>query len=230
MNTCGECVWLNVKDKNTSCADIGITPKSQICKHFDAIKPRLIQLKTLVNNIDTKPNNPNWLDNFNASQAFLICIGAGPWKIKRRTFIQTQAVSKLGKRDLLEVENEDFGFPLEWQKQKVNAMINYLKTYKITMEYFTKFIADMKDPAQLLYEVTKTKGRAKVLDLFVRDYIKASAFPIDRWVARKLEENNFPQHEHYMIELCNMAGLDASNVARLFVDSSQFSGNSVIKL
>jgi len=98
------------------------------------------------------------------------------------------------------------------------------------MQYFTSFLTNMHNPAKMLYEITNTKGRAKVLDLFVRDYLKAPAFPIDRWVARKLKEQNLPQNEKYMINLCNLAGLDVNHVARIFVSSGNFTGNPLIKL
>ena len=175
--------------------------------------------------------NWNWLDKCNPSQAFLICIGAGPWRIERRMKIQTQAVKALDNRDLADIDDVGtFDFPLNWQNQKVQAVINYLRAYKISMTHFTNFMADMKNPAEMLYEITKTRGRAKVLDLFARDYLKAVSFPIDRWVKRILEANNLPVNEAFMIELCNKAGLDPRYVARALVNNSGFSGNSKIEL
>lgn len=233
MNTCKNCIWLNVKNKTSSCADKGVTEASSICKHFDSAEERIIQIRTLVKEtnkfIDDK--TWNWLDNFTPSEAFLVCLGAGPWKIKRRTLIQQQAVKALNKKDLSQVRDINiFKYPLKWQNDKVAAMIDYLQRYKITMTWFAEFITHIKNPTKLLYEVTNTKGRAKVLDLFIRDYIKAPSFPIDRWVARALKDNDLPLHENYLIELCNKAGLDPRIVARHFISGSKFTGNGEIKV
>lgn len=192
------------------------------------------KLKTFIDNIEQnniKIDDGSWLDHLKASQAFLVCLGAGPWKIKRRTFIQTQALQILGDRDLVNVDvNETFGFPLEWQRSKIKYIIQYLQHHSWTMDQFIISLKDMTHPVKILYDITHTKNRAKVLDLFVRDYLKLPAFPIDRWVARRLREYNLPQNENYMIELCNIAKLDASYVARAFVSSGNFTGNPIIKL
>ncbi len=232
MNTCKECIWLNVKDKNSSCADEGITGESPICKYFDPAEQRIIQIRELVKETNDLIDDKrwNWLDDFTASEAFLVCLGAGPWKIKRRTLIQQQAVSALNKRDLSQVDDVSiFQYPLKWQNEKAAAMIDYLKRYKITMTWFVGFISGMREPTKMLYEITKTKGRAKVLDLFIRDYLKAPSFPIDRWVARALKKHSLPLHENYLIELCNKAALDPRLVARQLVDDSGFTGNGKIK-
>lgn len=191
------------------------------------------KLKNLVQKIEssTTIDDGTWLDHLNASQAFLVCIGAGPWKINRRNLIQKQAVDALGDKDLSQVEDvKIFKYPLDWQNQKVGTMMDYLQRYKINMRWFAKWIDGMPDPIKMLYDITKTKHRAKVLDLFVRDYIKSPSFPIDRHVEKVLEENGFPVNERYMIELCNKAGLNVCHVARVFVaGTGKFSGNGLIK-
>lgn len=192
----------------------------------------ITRLKELVKQLEqgNKIDNGTWLDHLNPSQAFLTCLGAGPWKIMRRTIIQKGAVEALGPLDLSEVDDISiFKFPLDWQNEKVFAMTDYLRRYLVTMTWFTKFISGMREPNKMLYEVTKTKGRAKVLDLFVRDYLKLPSFPIDRHVERILKRNNFPVNERYMMELCEKAGLDAPHVARVLVSGSgSFSGNGKV--
>lgn len=173
-----------------------------------------------------------WLDHLNASQAFLTCIGAGPWKIQRRSLIQKGAVSALKDKDLSQIEDvRIFGFPLDWQNEKTALMIDHLKTHNTEMAPFSASLSSVADPRKTLYEITQTKGRAKVLDLFIRDYLKLSSFPIDRHVERLLKDNNFPVNENYMTTLCKEAGLDACHVARLFLSASgKFSGNGEIKV
>jgi hypothetical protein len=191
-------------------------------------KSQIVKLQTLVAKLEksVEVKNINWLDKYNASQALLICIGAGPWRIERRTLIQKQAVDILGDRDLSEANtNETFNYPLLWQRQKIAAIIAHLKRNNLTMDAYIKSIID-HEPIKQLYQITNTKTRAKVLDLYGRDYLKVISFPIDRWVKRVLEENKFLVNEGYMIELCKAAGLEAGKTNRLFVGSEGFSGNA----
>jgi hypothetical protein len=194
------------------------------------VMSEVTKLKTLIQKIEATSaiDDGTWLDHLNASQAFVTCLGAGPWKIARRTLIQKEAVESLGGLDLSQVITP-YRFPLEWQNEKLDAMIDYLKRYLVTMSWFAKFLSGMNEPTKMLYEITKTKGRAKVLDLFVRDYLKLPSFPIDRHVERVLKENGFPVNEKHMIGLCEEAGLNVSHVARAFVaGSGKFTGNGKI--
>jgi len=192
----------------------------------------IIKLKKLVQDIEAISiiDDGTWLDHLNPSQAFLTCIGAGPWKVMRRNLIQKQAVDALGNKDLCEINDINiFSFPLQWQNQKVAALIDHLNHTSSTMCWFVKTLKNIPHPTGILYSVTKTKGRAKVLDLFVRDYLKLPSFPIDRHVERVLKENGFPVNEKYMIDLCKQAELDPSHVARAFVNrSGRFTGNGKI--
>jgi len=192
----------------------------------------IIKLKVLVRYVEnnSKIDDGTWLDHLNPSQAFLTCLGAGPWKIARRTLIQKEAIHALGDRDLTQINDiKIFRFPLDWQNKKIAAIIDYLQRYKISMSWFVRFIADMNEPAKILYDVTQTSGRAKVLDLFIRDYLKLPSFPIDRHVERELRRNGFPVSEKYMINLCKEAELDVSYVARVFVSAAgKFTGNGKI--
>ena len=190
------------------------------------------KLKNIVYTLEQKfiIDDGTWLDHLNPSQAFLTCIGAGPWKIKRRTSIQKAAVLALGLRDLSEIKDVSiFNYPLNWQNQKVKDLIKYLNYFSYNMNDFATVLKNSLNPLDLLYSSTNTKGRAKVLDLFARDYLKISSFPIDRHVKRILKENGFPINEKYMINLCKEADLNASYVARVFVSGSgKFTGNGKI--
>jgi len=191
------------------------------------------RLKNLIQQIESKYqiDDGTWLDHLNASQAFLVCIGAGPWKINRRSLIQHGAIKALEDKDLSQVDNvKIFNYPLDWQVQKTADMIDYLQRYKITMRWFANWVAGFPNPVKMLYDITKTRGRAKVLDLYARDYLKVTSFPIDRHVERILKENGFPINEQYMINLCKDAGLNVSHVARAFVaGTGKFTGNGTIK-
>ena len=46
----------------------------------------------------------DWLDGRSYSDAFVICLAAGPWRILRRTKIQQEALNKLNGRDLLDID------------------------------------------------------------------------------------------------------------------------------
>ena len=71
----------------------------------------------------------NWLRGRSYSDAFVICVGAGPWKLGRRKAIQGQALRILDGRYLIwlthdEIENM---YPLRWQQEFVkNAVQNLL--------------------------------------------------------------------------------------------------------
>lgn len=58
-----------------------------------------------------------------------------------------------------------------------------------------------------------SKG-TKVLWLFIRDFLKLPAFPIDRHVRRKLKEYKLPIDPIYIIGLCQKAGIDSNALNR----------------
>lgn len=151
-----------------------------------------------------------WLKAMTATQAFVVCVGAGPWKINRRRKIQRDALAIVGQRDLSEAVPY---YPLTWQTNMVWMMRTFLAVNNTTM---TAFCASLKDPKELYAAAGCPKG-TKVLSLFVRDYLGLPAFPVDRHVRRVLKEFNLPRTEDELVALCQATDYDPSKVASLLV-------------
>ncbi len=174
----------------------------------------------------------DWLNGRNFSDAFVISIGAGPWRRERRAKIQQEALNFLRSRDLFDVEicdGMDFVpehiiikcYPLDWQNKYLYNMIKYLQENNITMdEYCNNLIdgspvSDKYDPhiREFLYQACGNPKGIKVLSLFCRDALDIPSFPIDRHVRRYLKEQNLPTNEREMVDLCFSANLDPNLVA-----------------
>lgn len=179
-----------------------------ITKRIVKLNHNVEAIKELSKSLDTTPFS--WLNGRNYSDAFVICVGAGPWKFQRRKTIQKLALDKLSGRDLSNLDSIDW-YPLEWQNNFVNNMIFYLKDNNYTME---KFCSSISSRYQIYKAVNgiSYKG-SKVLSLFCRDALKIPAFPIDRHVRRLLLHRNLPDNEEDMINLCNLAKLNANKMA-----------------
>jgi len=155
-----------------------------------------------------------WLKSMTATQAFVVCVGAGPWKIGRRRKIQMEALNRIGPHDLFKPTLGFLGsYPLTWQNSMVQHLHEYLQEQRKTM---TDFCASLKDPKALYAAAGCPKG-TKVLSLFVRDYLGLPAFPVDRHVRRVLKEFNLPCKEDELVALCDSMDYDASKVASLLV-------------
>lgn len=174
------------------------------------------KLQTLAERFSHVEKEDTWLDNLNASEAFVACIGAGPWKLPRRIFIQRSAIENLRGRDLSEVSDlEPLGwFPLDWQFSKTTNMVKWLRNAEWTMWRLCRRLENHGNPIQSLKTITKTKGRAKVLDLFIRDYLKCPAFPIDRHVASVLKQEGLPLNEWELIQACHHVGIKPQHLSK----------------
>lgn len=158
-----------------------------------------------------------WLKGRSYSDAFVICVGAGPWKIRRRKQIQGMALDALNGRDLSLVEDVDW-YPLSWQNKYVNTLAKNLREEHRDMEKFCEQIKLYRKCARhLLYEFADVPKGSKVLSLFCRDSLNVQAFPIDRHVKAKLEELGLPVDEEEMIKICEKAKLNPKKVATAFV-------------
>lgn len=155
-----------------------------------------------------------WLQGRSYSEAFVICIGAGPWKYNRRKTIQGQALERLGGRDLLDIilEEDDDWYPLKWQNDFLFTTVRSL--LKINGPTFQGFCSDLAPEYALsnIRKLARTKN-AKVISLFCRDALQVPSFPIDRHVRRKLKELELPTDEDTMIKICTDVGIDPRLVA-----------------
>lgn len=161
----------------------------------------------------------DWLRGRSVSEAFVICLGAGPWKFGRRKNIQGQALEKLNGRDISEISIEEARefYPLEWQNNFLLIAARALREYNMTFDkYCQEAMEDPEFALAYIRSLVATK-EAKVISLFCRDGLGAPSFPIDRHVKRKLQELNLPTDEDSMIEVCEKAGIDPRIAAVTFV-------------
>jgi len=161
------------------------------------------------------------------NRAFLICVGAGPWKVNRRRKVQQKALDWLGDRDLRDTNCQhlvDFDvYPFDWQNWMIYNMTYSLRSKNIKFsEQCSKWEKNRnswndkwKENIKEFFDMCgTTKNGTKVLWMFVRDYLQFPAFPIDRWIKRALEEHNLPQNSWYITEACIEAGVDPNRLNR----------------
>ncbi len=170
----------------------------------------------------------DWLPP-DCSKAFVICIGAGPWKLGRRTKVQGDALKELDDRDLFNIDTLN-SYPFSWQKKAVRTMAQSLRDSSMTMNFFCDGIRKLAEidgniALRAFYGATGCPMGTKVISLFCRDALKIPSFPIDRHVRRVLEKHELPVKESELLELCNAAGLDPRVVATAFVRSGLDRGN-----
>lgn len=162
----------------------------------------------------------DWLPR-DFSQAFVVCVGAGPWKIDRRLKVQKEALAKLNGRSLEQLTSEEIEdwYPLEWQNQFVQKMVRHLHTTKRTMDEFCHSIrvAANRNPLVGLSLYYQSIGaQSKVLSLFARDALRIAAFPIDRHVERWLKKYKLPVDEIKLLKLCVKADINPRIAATAF--------------
>jgi len=167
----------------------------------------------------TQAKHFNWLQGRTYSEAFVICLGAGPWKFERRKKIQGEALVKLNKRDISCLSDSQVQkmFPLKWQVKFLSAAIKNLPIGTSFNSWCANLVKNPNSARYQLLTLTKASNNAKVISLFCRDALKIPSFPIDRHVKRKLIELNLPTDEDAMITLCQSCKLNPRDVAVLFV-------------
>ncbi len=161
----------------------------------------------------------DWLRGRSVSEAFVICLGAGPWKFGRRKTIQGQSLQKLNRRDIADLTEEEASnfYPLDWQNKFLLHASRTLRANNTTFaEYCTVAMKSPNTALQAIKSLAGTKD-AKVISLFCRDGLKAPSFPIDRHVKRKLQELKLPSDEESMMKVCKSCGIDPRIAAVTFV-------------
>ena len=167
-----------------------------------------------------EPDEYQWLPA-DPSKAFIVCIGAGPWKLPRREAVQKKALAWLGDRQI-EMLTEVNCFPLVWQNRYVSNLAVYLRKTKQSMEAFCRSITKLSHPTLGVQQVHQAVGckTSKAVSLFCRDFLHVASFPIDRHVQRWLEKYGLPVDEEKMIKLCMKADLDPCKVAKAFFQAN----------
>lgn len=152
------------------------------------------------------------------TEAFLVCVGSGPWGFSRRFAVQKKALELMGKDDLRsEILLQDDLFPLKWQNMIVSEMGRYLreKNWRFDIAVYSIIPMNGIEPTEMQIKFLFL-GLAdyKVVQMFIRDYLQADAFPIDRHVKKFLKDNGLPVNTYEMIKLCNNNGINPNVLNR----------------
>lgn len=168
--------------------------------------------------------SPRWLPK-TYSAAFVVCLGAGPWRYNRRRHIQGLALDKIKKVDLryLKVKQCNF-YPLKWQNDILVKMVLFLRKNNTTFKDFCKKVIE-KNSIDLFYKACEKNNHIKTISLFCRDKLKIDSFPIDRHVAKNLKKYNLPINEQIMIDLCRKNNLNPIKVSYSLVSRNLDKGN-----
>jgi hypothetical protein len=173
-----------------------------------------------------------------ASIAFLVAIGAGPWKENRRYTVQGRAIDWLFKQQVSDLSMVDpdqarLVYPLLWQNNHLQWLITSLRAKGRQFDgWCSKAIFEGLDyegrpgawEAYLaeLFEMCGVKKQGtKVLWMFARDFLGYPAFPIDRHVRRQLKARGLPCDPWYISRACMSGGIPAGELNR-----SMFSGKN----
>ena len=171
-----------------------------------------------------EPLQFDWLEGLTFSQALVVCVGAGPWKRKRRFDVQMAALQQLKHRDIYEIRGAIRWYPFDWQN---DMLWQIRKSMKKKCTYFNLFCKELPCTLEGRHAVYEAAGRhkgTKTLSLFCRDALGVPSFPIDRWVRRWLESCGLPVDEEWMLDACSKAAIDPSSLNRGIVTEG-FSGN-----
>jgi len=157
-----------------------------------------------------------WLDELTPSEALVACVGQGPWVWQRRGEVSKVGLKQLRERFHGKVEEafEFDAFPLSWQNNMIRSAANWLQTRQASFRYLHMLVRTKQCSVRDLFSACGNSDGVKVLWLFVRDYTKLPAFPIDRHVRRVIQRYELPDDSWQMLRLCEEAGIDASALNR----------------
>lgn len=159
-----------------------------------------------------------WLGT-NPSLAFLTCVAMGPWKHNRREKVRADVLAWYGDTgDLFYGPWTVPPYPFKWQQITVARLQDGLKRRGRRLFEMSLLWRGRENWERAVRDFFTLCGRpegTKVLWLFVRDFLKLPAFPIDRWVRRNLQTLGLPADPWYLIAACQEAGVNPNKVARL---------------
>lgn len=229
---CGGCTWYRtILDHGKSCKSAGVKKSDEPCKHYRNLDADVARMLKALQHTPKKLYGANWLSSMSNSQAFFVCLGAGPWVFERRAKVQDRALKWLKSRSLDQLKPGSVDcFPLGWENKYANQMVAHLHESSATFDDLCADLMSMADskPQRALFSFYKACGvpkGAKVLSLFARDKLKIASFPIDRHVERHIQRFELPQSEPALIRICRAANRDPRIAARAFVQTGLNGGN-----
>ena len=176
----------------------------------------------------------NWLPP-DFDDAYAVCIGAGPWTMKRRMEVQKVALrwlfDNMPMEDVGERQLDVNCYPLQWQNNLMENMCLYLHQGGWSMKAFCYALIGLAergmwaDARDLLHFAANHGRTTKVISLFARDCLKIPSFPVDRHVRRILKTSDLPTRESELVTICMDYGLDPCKVSRSFFYASVAKSN-----
>ena len=164
--------------------------------------------------------NTNWM-GYEPSRAFLIALGAGPWKVDRRKAVQQKALEWFSHKyhDLVDIPDvHQRIFPLDWQNKFLENMVSSLKkanmSFKFKCQDWRRDVRWERAAVNLFNMCGIGKQGTKVLWMFIRDFLELPSFPIDRHIKRMLQEVNLPNDVWYIVALCQRIGTNPNDLNR----------------
>lgn len=173
-----------------------------------------------------------WLENLTLSEAVLACIGAGPWKARRRQRVQQHAINMARGLELAVLrECWETWFPLAWQQKTFRCVIRRTRSHGSFNQliYTLRGVCPVHPFSEYLSVYIGTRNY-KCWSLLTRDYLRLPAFPIDRHVRRWLQKHELPLCESEVLLVYNKALTEGhrlppiSDINRAVVGQG-FSGN-----
>lgn len=177
-----------------------------------------------------------WLDALTLSEAWVACMGAGPWTRPRRATVQAAALDQLAGRDLAELAGRPVTwFPLAWQNRAIEGAAAWGRDRGGSFDAAAwdlgwRARSVLLEPARarrILAAAGGFRRPVKVVSLFTRDALELPAFPLDRHVRRWLEAQGLPLDEEEVIAVIAGAGLDPSALNRAIFGEGSGSGNAI---
>lgn len=162
---------------------------------------------------------PDWLLQHTPSAAFLLCLGSGPWKVGRRTTVQTALLDVLRRTpnvELTETKLYDFAFPLAWQEKYYKQALKFATARKSTFNtLFDGFRGGPVSRVNFVDCFGRFEVVPKVIGMFARDYLAIpDVFPTDRHVRDWLSARKLPHKPEKITALLQAHGAVPAAVSR----------------
>lgn len=167
-----------------------------------------IKIIKKLNDLEEKYDG-SWMGG-NAQIAFMVALGAGPWKESKRFSIQKDALDWFYKQNVTDLrylsQDPIQVYPFLWQNKFLYSMTKSLHENNDIFEAIClhwKISSDWRGSLEDLFQrCGASKNGSKVLWMFARDYLGIPSFPIDPWLKKSLEKYNLPVNPWEMTELC----------------------------
>lgn len=187
--------------------------------------------------LNTSPKTYSQYYDVDPSAAFLDALCGGPWRRERQNTVRKQVrewYEAKGVKDLRDLVLHDVKidnpYPLAWQKKVLYSVITNTKishyTFNEKVQQWRTDPNTQKSIAEFFEYCGVGQNGSKITWVYVRDCLALDGFPIDRWVRRGLKHFKLPQNPHYIIEVCNKAGI---NVAAFNAEIKNFAKANNLK-